>query len=781
MEKPVEVPKTAPILPVKGGVLFPNLVMPLILTDEESQKLVDDVLKKDRLCVAVTQKDQEKEKAGPQDLYSVGTLSTVMKMLRIPDGTMRVLVQGITRVRIKEFIQREPYLIAEIEEIEEFAEEDVEIDALKHNVLSNFKEVVSNSPFLPDELAVVALSIKEAGKLADFVASYMNFPVEVKQKILETVGVKERLKLVLDHLVKELQVIRVSQEIQEKVKSEMDKGQREYILREQLKAIQKELGILDEKEKEAKELREKIETKNLPKYVKEVALKEVEKLARVMTGSPEYTVIRNYLDWILAIPWNEETEDNLDIKRAKKILDEDHYNLEKVKERILEFLAVRKLKKDTKGPILCFVGPPGVGKTSLGKSIAKSLGRKFVRMSLGGIRDEAEIRGHRRTYVGALPGRIIQGIKQAGSKNPVFMLDEIDKVGMDFRGDPAAALLEVLDPEQNHAFVDHYLDLPFDLSSVLFIATANVTQTIPPALLDRMEVIELPGYITEEKVEIAKGYIIPRQKIENGLGDFEIKFWDTALVKIIQGYTREAGVRNLERQIASIMRKIAKEVAMDKIKNRKIVITPKTVEKYLGPPIYYEEVKARKGEIGVVTGLAWTPSGGEILFVESLKMPGGKNLILTGQLGDVMKESCEAALSLVRARAEKLSIDSKFYEKYDIHIHVPEGAIPKDGPSAGIAIFTSLVSLLKEIPVNPEIAMTGEITLSGRILPVGGIKEKVIAAKRAGIKKVILPEWNEKDLRDIPDHIKKNLKFHFVNNVDQVLDIVFQEKKEKND
>ncbi len=776
LQNKVEIPKEIPILPIKGGVVFPNLMVPLVVTTPSSQKLIDDALASKRIVGAVTQKKEDTEKPGPDDLYGMGTACMILKMIRTPDGNMRVLVQGLERVKILKYTKTDPYLVAEVLVLKEEKREGVEVEALKHNVLSMFQEIVKNSPYLPDEFITVALNIGEPGKLADFIASYMNLKVEEKQEILEAVDPEERLRKLLPKLSRELEVIRLSTKIQQEVKSELDRGQREFILREQLKAIQKELGIKDEREAEIQELREKIEAAGMPEEVKKVALKELDRFSKIPPGSPEYTVSRTYLDWLVELPWNKETEDNLDLKRAEKILKEDHYNLEKVRDRILEFLAVRKLKKDTKGPILCFVGPPGVGKTSLGRSIARALGRKFVRISLGGVHDEAEIRGHRRTYIGALPGRIIQGIKQAGSKNPVFMLDEIDKVGVDFRGDPQAALLEVLDPEQNKEFVDHYLDVPFDLSKVLFIATANITATIPPALLDRMEILELPGYVDEEKLAIAKGYLIPRQIKENGLEDLRIRFTKNAILKIIREYTREAGVRNLERKIGAILRKIAKEYAMSNLAIKDMKIGVKEVEKYLGPPEYYSEVKERKGEPGVVTGLAWTPTGGDILFIEALKMPGGKRLILTGQLGDVMKESAEAALSLVRSLADELNIDKKFYDKYDIHIHVPAGAIPKDGPSAGIAMFTALVSLLTETPVDPELAMTGEITLRGKVMPVGGIKEKVIAAKRAGIKRVILPKWNEKDLQEIPKHIKQGLNFIFVNNVRDVLRAVFGSK-----
>jgi ATP-dependent Lon protease len=772
----VEIPDELPVLPIKGGVVFPNLMVPFVLTNPSSQKLVDDALQGSRLVAAVTQRVEDKEEPGIDDLFPVGTASTILKMLRTPDGTVRVLIQGLSRVKIEKYIKTEPYFVAKVKELKETEKEGMELEALRHNVLSMFQEIVKNSPYLPSEMIMVALNIEQPGKLADFIASYMNFKVEEKQSILETIEPEERLKKLIPLLSRELEIIKLSSKIQEQVKTEIDKDQREYFLREQLKAIQRELGMVDERQAEINELRDKIEAAKMPEETKKVALKELDRLSRIYPGSPEYSVIRNYLDWLIELPWSVETEDNLDLRRAKKILDEDHFNLERVKERIIEFLAVRKLKGDTKGPILCFVGPPGVGKTSLGRSIARALGRKFVRISLGGVRDEAEIRGHRRTYIGALPGRIIQGIRQAGSKNPVFMLDEVDKIGIDFRGDPSAALLEVLDPEQNYAFSDHYLEVPFDLSKVLFITTANVTATIPPPLLDRMEILELPGYIEDEKVEIAKNYLIPRQKVENGLEDFDIRFSDRAIRKIIRDYTREAGVRNLERKIGAIMRKIATQVASKKLKGKRILITPQRVEEILGPPEFFSEVRERKGEPGVVTGLAWTPTGGDILFIEALKMPGGKNLILTGQLGEVMKESAEAALSLVRSKAKKLGIDPKFYEKFDIHIHIPQGAIPKDGPSAGVSIFSALVSLLTGIPVDPELAMTGEITLRGRVMPIGGVKEKIIAAKRAGIKHIILPKWNEKDLEEIPDYIKRGLVFHFIEDVDTLLEIVFGEK-----
>lgn len=776
----IKIPKTLSIFPVKGGVIFPNMTIPLVVKEKNIQELIDDALKKEKMVLTIAQKDENIENPKFNDIYAVGTVSLILKMMRVPDGTMRLIIQGIKRAKIKKELKEEPFLVAEIEELEDIikTKNEKEIEALKTNVLNLLKEIVQNIPYIPEDFLIIALNIPEAGKLADFVAGYMQFPVEEKQKILETQDVIERLRSVLRLLAQEKEVISLSQRIREEISEKIDREQREYYLRQQLKAIQKELGEIDEKTKEIEELRRKIEEAKMPKEVHEIALKELSKLERIPPGMPEYTVIRNYLDWLIELPWSIETEDNLDLKRARKILDEDHFNLERVKERILEFLAVRILKKgEVKGPILCFVGPPGVGKTSLGKSIARALGRKFIRMSLGGIRDEAEIRGHRRTYVGALPGRIIQGIRQAKSKNPVFMLDEIDKIGIDFRGDPSSALLEVLDPEQNYSFSDHYLEVPFDLSKVFFIATANTIYTIPPPLLDRMEIIEIPGYIEYEKIEIAKKYLIPKEIDANGLLGYEINFEEEAIRKIIREYTREAGLRNIERKIGTILRKIAVEVAEGK-KVDKIVIKEEDVEKYLGPPIFFSETKAREGIPGIATGMAWTPTGGEILFIESAKMPGGRNLILTGQLGEVMKESAQAALSIIRSKSEELGIEKDFWNKYDIHIHVPEGAVPKDGPSAGITIFISLVSLLKNQPVNPEIAMTGEITLRGKVMPVGGIKEKVLAAKRAGIKEIILPKLNEKDLAEIPEYVKKDLKFHFVENVDDVLKIVFKNEKD---
>ncbi len=777
----IKIPDVLNVLPVKGGVVFPNMTIPIVIKEKNIQEMIDDALKKEKLVITLTQKDEKVQNPFFKDLYQTGTITVISRMMRAPDGTMRLIIQGIKRAKIKKALKEKPYLVAEVEEIKETIKEkdEKELEALKANVLNLLKDIVQNIPYVPEDFLIIAMNISEPGKLADFVAGYMQFPVEEKQRVLEMQNATQRLRYVLKLLAQEKEVISLSQKIREEISEKIDKEQREYYLRQQLKAIQKELGEVDEKTKEVEEFRKKVKEAGMPEEVEKVALKEVSKLERIPPGMPEYTVVRNYIDWLAELPWSRETKDNLDLKRTQKILDDDHFDLERVKNRILEFLAVRILKKgEVKGPILCFVGPPGVGKTSLGKSIARTLGRKFIRMSLGGVRDEAEIRGHRRTYVGALPGRIIQGIKQAGTRNPVFMLDEIDKVGMDFRGDPSAALLEVLDPEQNHSFSDHYLEVPFDLSKVFFIATANTTYTIPPPLLDRMEVIEIPGYIEYEKLEIAKKYLIPREIESNGLVGYNIKFEDFAIRKIIREYTREAGVRNLEKKIGGVLRKIAVEIAKGK-KFNKLVITEKEVEKYLGAPVFFSETKAREGLPGVATGMAWTPTGGEILFIESTKMPGGKNLILTGQLGEVMRESAQAALSIIRSKTKELGIENDFWNKYDIHVHIPEGAVPKDGPSAGITMLVSLVSLLKEKPINPEIAMTGEITLRGKVMPVGGIKEKVLAAKRVGIKEIILPKLNKKDLVEIPDYAKKDLKFHFVENVENVLKIIFKDRKKK--
>ncbi|MCK4583852.1 endopeptidase La [candidate division WOR-3 bacterium] len=770
-----KIPEELPILPIKGTIVFPLIIVPLVAVKERAIKLIDDALEGDKILGLVAQKNLKKEIPGKDDVYRVGTASTIAKMLRFPDGSLRLLVQGISRIRIKEFTQEEPYLKATVKIIEERWEKGVKVEALMRNIVSMFQKLIELSPHLPEELEAIVINIEEPGRLADFIVANLNFELEDKQKILETFGPVKRLQNLTPILMKEINILELGAKIRSQVKDEIDEDQRKFYLREQLKAIQKELGEKDERTIEIEELKKKIKKAKMPKDVEKVAMKELERLGVIPVQAAEYHVIRTYLDWLVNLPWSKETKDNLAIKEVEKVLNDDHYNLEDVKERIIEFLAVRKLKKDSKGPILCFIGPPGVGKTSLGKSIARALGRKFVRFSLGGVRDEAEIRGHRRTYVAALPGRIIQGIKHAGSNNPVFMLDEVDKIGVDFRGDPAAALLEVLDPEQNNSFSDHYLEVAFDLSKVMFITTGNIIDPIPPALKDRMEIITLPGYIIQEKLEIAKSFLIPRQVKENGLSKKLIKFTDNAILEIVNDYTREAGVRNLERSIGSICRKVARKVA----EGRKTlsIVNKGNVKEFLGPAKYYSEIAERTGGVGIATGLAWTRAGGEILFVEATKMHGKKCLTLTGQMGDVMQESAEAALSYIRSNAKKFGIDGNFYDKYDIHIHIPEGAIPKDGPSAGITMSVALASLLTEKPVKPDVAMTGEITLRGKILPIGGVKEKVMAAKRAGIKEIILPEKNRSNLEEISDKVKRGIKFVFIDCIDDAIQEALERKK----
>ena len=679
------------------------------------------------------------------------------------------MVQGLARFKLVEFTQREPHFRARILPIFEEYQKDIEIDAMYINLRNLYKKAVEIAPYLSSELSQIATKIENPGNLADLVASTINISVAERQEVLEKIDLKERLKKVTVMLNRELETLELSSKIQSHIKEGIDKTQREYYLREQLKAIQKELGETDERYTEIDELRRKMVEANMPADVQKVTEKELDRLSKMSSMSAEYTVARTYLDWLVDLPWSYSTQDNLNIMDARRILNEDHYDLEKVKKRILEYLAVRKLKTDMRGPILCFVGPPGVGKTSLGKSIARALGRKFMRISLGGIRDEAEIRGHRRTYVGALPGRVVQGIKKAGSNNPVFMLDEVDKIGMDFRGDPSSALLEVLDPEQNFSFSDHYLEVPFDLSKVMFIATANILDPIPPALKDRMEVLELPGYTEEEKIMIAKEFLIPKELGEHGLTAELVEFEDEALQIIVRSYTREAGVRNLEREIAAVCRAIAQEVAEGK--TEKTIVRGEDVRRYLGPIKHYSEVAERTKYSGVATGLAWTPTGGDIIFIEATKMKGkGNPPLLTGQLGDVMKESAQAAWSYIRSKAQDFNIPDDFFEKNDIHIHVPAGAIPKDGPSAGITMMVALVSLLTDRPVRNDVAMTGEITLRGLVLPIGGVKEKVLAARRAGITNVILPKMNEKDLEEVPESIKENMHFKFIERVDEAID-----------
>lgn len=762
------------ILPTKNVVVYPSLIIPLMITDQKYARLIDEALMGGKTLGLFAQKDPETADVTPEDIYEVGTAGTIIKMLRFPDGSVRFLVQGLSRVKIKKFVKTEPYLVAKVEHIEDKIEKSVELEALIRNILDLLRKIVSLAPYLSDDLQIPALNTDDPSKLSDLIASNLNISLEQKQELLETFDVKARLQKLTMHLNKEVEVLELSRKIQSEAAHELGKAQREYILREQLKAIQKELGETDDRMAEIEEFKKKIEDARMPQEAKEAAQKELDRLSKMNPASAEYIVSRTYLDWLVSLPWSISTVDNLDIKQVKKVLDEDHYDLEKVKERILEYLAVRKLKQDTKSPILCFVGPPGVGKTSLGMSIARALGRKFCRMSLGGVHDEAEIRGHRRTYIGSLPGRIIQGIRRGGSNNPVFMLDEVDKIGQDFRGDPASALLEVLDPEQNFSFSDHYLEVPFDLSKVMFITTANVLDPIPAVLRDRMEVLEIPGYTDLEKLSIAKKYLIPKELENHGLKGDNISFSDEVLKIIINDYTKESGLRNLDREIATVCRKVAKKIASGEAK--KVTITPDNLQENLGAAKYIQELVERTGKIGVVPGLAWTSTGGEILFIEARKMPGKKSLTLTGHLGEVMKESAQTALSYLRSTAEKWGIPPDFFEKYDIHIHVPAGAIPKDGPSAGIAIATAIASILTEKPVKPYLAMTGEITLTGKVLPIGGLKEKSLGAYRAGIKTVVLPKNNQKDLEEIPDEIKKKVKFVFVDSIDEVIEIALDMK-----
>jgi len=763
------------VLPIKGRVVFPYIIDPLVVTEQKYARLIDETLMEGKIIGLFAQKSSAVEHPSTEDIYKVGTAASILKMLRFPDGSVRFLVQGLSRVRIKNFVQTDPYPVAKIEVIEEKVERNVELEALIRNVLDLLKKMVDLAPYLSEELQISAINTEDPSRLADLIASNLNINVAQKQQLLETFDTKERLRKVLSHINREMEVLELSRRIQSQAASELGKTQKEYILREQLKAIQKELGEADERTAELDEFKRKIkEAKMLPEAL-DAAKKELDRLSKMNPAAAEYTVSRTYLDWLVSLPWSKSTQDVLDIKKVKKILDEDHYDLEKVKERILEYLAVRKLKQDMKGPILCFVGPPGVGKTSLGISIARAMGRKFNRISLGGMRDEAEIRGHRRTYIGALPGRIIQGIRRAGSNNPVFMLDEVDKIGQDFRGDPASALLEVLDPEQNNTFSDHYLDVSFDLSKVMFITTANILDPIPRVLRDRMETIELPGYTDLEKLQIAKRHLVPKELKNHGLGPENLMFQDKALRKIATDYTREAGLRNLDREIATICRKVAKMVASGN--KKKVEVTPKNLGKFLGPIKFFQEMVQRTPQIGVVPGVAWTQTGGDLMFVEATKMKGKKSLTLTGHLGEVMKESAQTALSYVRSTSKRLGIEEDFFEKYDIHVHVPAGAIPKDGPSAGITMATAIASLLIEEPVKPKLAMTGELTLRGEILPIGGLKEKTLAAYRAGVETLILPKENQKDMVEIPDEIKKKIKFTFVKTMDEVLKLALDKKR----
>jgi ATP-dependent Lon protease len=764
-----------PLVALRETVIFPEMIVPLQVGRDKSVAALNAAVESSGPIALVTQRQAEQEDiTDPSDLYEVGTLAKIAQVVQLQDGTVRAIVQGQTRIRVHGFSQVTPHLAARVEELPDQTPEGVEIQALVRSVQAQIEQYVANGAPVPPEAAVAARNITEPGLLADMVAYSPDMSTEQRQELLETIDVEERLKLVSAFLARQIEILELKGKIQSEVKSEMDKTQREYILREQLKAIQRELGEDDPQQAEINELREKVEQSGMPDEVRTRALKEVDRMSRIPSASPEVGVIRTYVDWLVGLPWTTATEDNLDIKLAATILDEDHYGLEKIKERILEYLAVRTLADTIRSPILLFVGPPGVGKTSLGKSIARAMGRKFVRMSLGGIHDEAEIRGHRRTYIGALPGRIIQNIKTAGSNNPVFMLDEVDKIGMDFRGDPSSALLEVLDPEQNNTFQDNYLEVPFDLSKVLFIATANLLDPIPAPLRDRMEIVQLPGYTEQEKIEIGKRFLIPKQMKNHGLTEKHIEIPDDTMVELVRSYTHEAGVRNLEREIANVMRKVARQVAEGR--KRKTVVDLKKLSEYLGPPRFeYGELEA-EDQTGSATGLVVTEVGGDVVAIEVTKMEGREDFILTGQLGEVMRESARAGLSWTRAHARELGIPREVFEKNTLHIHVPAGAIPKDGPSAGITMATAIVSALTGIPVRKDVAMTGEITLRGRVLPIGGLKSKILAAHLAGAKTVILPKKNEKDLRDIPDEIRKSMKLILAESMDQVLDAALRRK-----
>jgi ATP-dependent Lon protease len=768
----LDVPTELPVLPLKETVVFPQSVTPLAIGQERSVKLVEDAVDGERLLALVTVKDSEIEQPGWDDLYEIGTAAVIQKMIRVPDGTLRILVQGLKRVRLTERLGDDPYLVGRFDEVPDELVETPELEALTRNVQTLFARVIGSVPYLPDELELAAANVDEPSALSHLVASTMRIKTDDKQRLLETTDVAARLHELSVILNRELEVVELGSKIQSQVQSEMEKGQREYFLRQQLKAIQDELGEGDAEQAEANELRDRLAELELPEDVRKATDRELARLEKLPSASAEYGVIRTYLDWIATLPWNVTTQDNLDLDRAREVLDEDHFDLEKVKERIVEHLAVSKLRNDASGQILCFVGPPGVGKTSLGQSVARTLDRKFVRISVGGVRDEAEIRGHRRTYIGALPGTIIRAIRDAESCNPVMLIDEIDKMGADFRGDPASAMLEVLDPEQNKTFRDHYLDLPYDLSKVLFICTANQLETIPPPLLDRMDVIQLSGYTDEEKFGIARKYLVPKQLERHGLTAEQIAISDKALKLVAREYTREAGVRNLERRIADVCRKAAREVAEGK--TTKIRVDEKKVRKWLGPRRFSGEVRRRTSDPGVATGLAVTAVGGDILFIEATAYPGKGRLTVTGQLGEVMQESASAAHSWVRAHAGELGLDAAWFADHDIHVHIPAGAIPKDGPSAGITMATAIVSLVRGVPVSEDVAMTGEITLTGQVLPIGGVREKVLAAQRAGIKRVVIPHENEPDLEELPKETRDELDFVLADSLDDVLKAAFE-------
>lgn len=769
-EEKIELPEILPLIPIKDMVIYPYMNIPIIIGRDFSVRGVEESLTKDRFIFLVTQKDPSQETPSPEEIYSIGTIALIMRMLKLSDGRVQILVQGISKAEILEFISQTPVYVVKVKHLQEQVMKDLspELESLLNRVREKIGQILPLKN-LPIEISTITNNINDPGRLADLVASNLRLKLEEMQQVFEMLDPIARLKKIDEYLARELEVSTMQVKIQSQATEGIDRSQREFFLREQMKVIQAELGDLDERVEEITELREKIEKAGMPREAFKEASRQLKRLEQMHPDAAEATVTRTYLDWLVELPWKITTTDNLDLKKVKEVLDSDHYDIDQVKERIIEYLAVRKLKKRMKGPILCFVGPPGVGKTSLGRSIAKALGRKFVRISLGGIRDEAEIRGHRRTYVGALPGRIIQGIKEAGSTNPVFMMDEIDKLGADFRGDPSAALLEVLDPEQNFSFIDHYLHLPYNLSEVMFLLTANVLDTIPSTLRDRMEILTLPGYTSEEKLQIALQYLLPRQLEANGLSQEKLDFYSSAIMDIITSFTKEAGLRNLEREIASVCRKIARKIAEGQ--KTRFKITSQNLPTYLGPPRFLPEEEQSSDEIGVATGLAWTAEGGEILHVEVTTMPGEGKLLLTGHLGDVMKESAQAALTYARARTKELRIDENFYEKLDIHIHIPAGAIPKDGPSAGVTIATALTSALTKIPVRRDVAMTGEVTLRGRILPIAGLKEKALAALRYGIKDVLIPARNKKDLEEIPSYVKKKLNFTLLKNMDEIINI----------
>lgn len=766
------IPDEMPLLPIRDVVVYPYMILPLFVGREASIRAVNESLAKDRLIFLAAQKEITDENPTPDTIYTIGTVAMIMRMRKLPDGRVKILVQGLMKGTVTHFVQEKPFFTARVKQIKEkpATRDNVEVEALMRTVKEQLEKVISLGRMLSPDILMVVDDINDAGRLADLVASNLGLKVDEAQGILELFDPVDRLKKVNEILIKELEILAMQARIRSQARDEMTKSQREYFLREQIRAIKNELGDTESKTEEIGELRAKIEACKMPEEIHEEAMKQVGRLERMHQDASEATIVRTYLDWLIDIPWSKTTEDNLDLNEALRVLDEDHFDLKKIKERILEFLAVRKLKNKMKGPILCFVGPPGVGKTSLGKSIARAMGRKFVRISLGGVRDEADIRGHRRTYVGAMPGRIVQGLKQAGSNNPIFMLDEIDKLGADFRGDPAAALLEVLDPEQNFSFRDHYLNLPFDLSNVMFVATANLMDTVPSALRDRMEVIQLAGYSQEEKLKIAQQFLLEKQIDENGLKAEDIEITEQAVARIVEQYTQEAGLRNLERHIAAVCRKVARKIATSEKGRQRIVVTGPSIPKYLGPPKFIPEEERDHDEIGVATGLAWTQFGGEILNIEvnmMKKMGGG--LILTGSLGDVMKESAHAALSFARSHAASFGIDEKVFSRYEIHVHVPQGATPKDGPSAGITLATSIISLLTGNPIRKDVAMTGEITLRGKVLPIGGLKEKTLAALRHGVKTIIVPFRNHKDLDDVPKELRKKCKFHLAKDLNDVL------------